>query len=663
MATLFGDFLNGVDANAGNTFANRFKSWTNGATAARTAPGDVIRWMKSPDPTTLGSCTWTNNSASVTIPAGTILDVDTCEGAWTSVSANVTQSNTTTAKQGTNSLSLAIAAGFTTGTVAYLTLPGTLNCSSYDTLSMCMRLDASSIAANTFRVDLCSDTLGATPVDSFTINFATPSTTGIFGKIVISKGSALGSSIRSIALVALLDPGAVTVILDNIIVSKSPSSADCLTHASLIAISSSPTGFDHWYAIKAITGTTVTLETLPNSLAATAGKLYMQPTVTATTYVRQPILVPQLGVGVLDNSTNESGTLGNPIMHSGGWNTTDMTTQTGETFISPVFGNTPSVMFNILHSYISMEKISLCSGSGFSSGSGSGVTNFLATDCHFIGSTGSFAALAGGMWYFTRCHSNGGSPTTSNNFGGYEGTVIWDDCHCCALSVGGTTGMFNLNSFVRCIDCTASGGNSFGFYITSDIYGVALERCKTKGNATAGVGMKLVGGSAVGNNCELGETDEVAHLTTSESAFYSENHDGVQGACNIDGNRFLITTDASVRHTASGNSWKVAVISTLADATFPAKFLIGTRYMPSGVAVAVKVWARRTNTGLTVSLVVPKYAGVITTAGSASMTAIADTWEQLSVSVTPAADGVVEVWGYCYGGSTFSGYFDDLSFT
>ncbi len=661
MTTLFGDYANGVDANDGTSFANRFKSWTNGATAARTAPGDIIRWMKSPDPTTLGSCTWTNGSASVTIPAGTILDIETCEGAWTAVAANVTQSNTTTAKQGTNSLTLTVAGAFTTGQIAYKTLPGTLNCSSYDTLSCYLRFDIASIAANTFRIDLCSDNLGATPVDSFTIDYATSSTANIWAKIVKSKGSALGATINSISLVALLDPGAVTIRIDNIFVSKSPSTADCLTLASLIAISTSPTGFDHWYVIKSASGTTVVLETLHSSTAATAGKLYVQPTVTTTTYVRQPILLPLVG-GVLANVTQEAGTQGSPITHSGGWDTTNMTSQTGETFLMSIFGGLGAPFFDIEHSFISMEKLSYCNGNIFTGGSSAtGLKEFLCTDCHALGMTSNFATILGGDWRFTRCHSNGASPFVPSTFTNHIGNIEFNDCHCNALSAGGTAGLFTMNYFCNAIDCTAANSNSYGFYIISDSGGVMLERCKTKGCLTAGIGL-IVGASATGNNCELNEADEVAHLSTDDSRFYSQNHDGVNGACLIDGNRFLTTTDASVRHTASGYSWKVSVISTDADVNFPVKLLLGTRWLASGVATTITVWAQRTNTGLTVQLVVPKYAGTITTAASASIAAAANTWEQLSVSVTPAADGVMEVWGYCYGGSTYSGYFDDLGF-
>lgn len=54
MAIFYIDFVNGNDDNDGSSWALAWKSLTNGATAARIAPGDEIRIAKSPDPTSLG---------------------------------------------------------------------------------------------------------------------------------------------------------------------------------------------------------------------------------------------------------------------------------------------------------------------------------------------------------------------------------------------------------------------------------------------------------------------------------------------------------------------------------------------------------------------------------------------------------------------------------
>src|SRR4030065_1552457 len=124
MATFYLDYINGSDANNGSTWALAWKTLTLGATLARIAPADVIRIAKSPDTTSLGiTALWTNLSKTVTLASALNLTVELCETAWTA-SANVTATASTTRKEGANSASLAIAAGFTTGKVAYKALAG-----------------------------------------------------------------------------------------------------------------------------------------------------------------------------------------------------------------------------------------------------------------------------------------------------------------------------------------------------------------------------------------------------------------------------------------------------------------------------------------------------------------------------------------------------------
>ena len=77
--------------------------------------------------------------------------------------------------------------------------------------------------------------------------------------------------------------------------------------------------------------------------------------------------------------------------------------------------------------------------------------------------------------------------------------------------------------------------------------------------------------------------------------------------------------------------------------------------------VTVSCWFRRSNTGITGKLVCRggQIAGVSADV-SASMTAAADTWEQLTINFTPTAAGVVEIEAWAYGGTTYSVYVDDI---
>lgn len=108
----------------GTSFANRWRSATNGATTTRIAPGDTIRLMASPEPTLLGNATWTNLSKNVTLPATVTAVVNNCDSNWVA-STNATCSlNTSSYKQGTSAVGIAIVDAFTTGLVAYFATKG-----------------------------------------------------------------------------------------------------------------------------------------------------------------------------------------------------------------------------------------------------------------------------------------------------------------------------------------------------------------------------------------------------------------------------------------------------------------------------------------------------------------------------------------------------------
>jgi hypothetical protein len=73
---------------------------------------------------------------------------------------------------------------------------------------------------------------------------------------------------------------------------------------------------------------------------------------------------------------------------------------------------------------------------------------------------------------------------------------------------------------------------------------------------------------------------------------------------------------------------------------------------------------RRSNTALTMRLVCKggQIAGVASDVVSA-MTANANTWEELTITFTPTEIGVVEIVSEAWGGTTYSGWVDDMTIT
>ena len=124
----------------------------------------------------------------------------------------------------------------------------------------------------------------------------------------------------------------------------------------------------------------------------------------------------------------------------------------------------------------------------------------------------------------------------------------------------------------------------------------------------------------------------------------------------------LAQTDTTTRHTASGTSIKfsptsASVVTEITPLTYP----LGKFKCVSGVEKTISVWMRRDNTGINGTIYLPSgnIAGV-TASLTDSITAAADTWEELSVTFTPTEDGYVDLWAFIWGGSAYNLYIDDI---
>lgn len=347
MATFFLDYEGGSDAADGLSFANRWKTINNGATAARIAPGDTIRVMASPDPTSLGiNATWTNLSPTVTLASALNVLVDNCDTAWTA-SPNVTcTANTSTYRTATGSASTAFAGAFTTGLASFRALGSAQNYSAYQGLTFWIQTNIA-IAASTLSLRLCSDVAGVTTVNTIVIP-ALP-VANVWVPVYVDTAGALGASIQSIALYADSDPGTPTVLLDNISVVKA-AGADNLNLTSLI---SKNTAGEFWWAIRSINGTAVVLDNAPGSGSASTPKGYVGTTEAVTTHKRETIKVVMSGSAA--QPVQDSGTAGNLITFSCGWNRTDMSTQTGYTYMDGQGGVGIGWEFSV-HSFVHVDR-------------------------------------------------------------------------------------------------------------------------------------------------------------------------------------------------------------------------------------------------------------------------------------------------------------------
>jgi len=752
MATYYLDYDGGNDANDGTTFANRWKTWTSGATAARIAPGDTIRVMKSKDPTSLGiNGTWTDapsagpfatssitsstNASPISVTTGThglstgdyvwitghttntnanghwkitvtssttfTLDGSTGNGtggatgtyqivtngvvtlasaltktiastgnqgegrtAWTA-SANVTTSlSTSMLRSGDVTDSIAVQAAFTTGLAAYKALGSAVDFSAYKQVSFNIMQIAGTAASASgdISIKLCSDTAGATPVN--TINVPGLAINNTMNTFTVDTGAALGSSIQSVALYVNTDRGTQTFIIDNIIACKDSTSNDSLTLSSLIGKNS---GNETWYGIASIKDTQVILDNGRNTntvLGFHAG--YSGTTETVTTYKREPTIT--LGnANATVSSVTDSGTAGSYINFEGGWDRTNMTTQDGETWYASQNASGTGLLISG-KSFISINKINMV---GYSTGLQ------VSTASHHIIIDN----------YSGNCNNNNGILMTSS----IPSNILFKTINAlnnnvgAALSISGSASV-TINTLNSISNNTATSSTNAALTILTSNSVVIRNLGNVTNNryyGVSGFGLTSYNGTFSKNYtavCTANAVSQNAYIyfrntTMSGTEFdtsgtanglyiYSEKHDKTTDNHYIFGNYGVITSDTSVRHTASGISWKMSPTSTSADSIFPLKLSIAKIACTSGNLVTVKAWMRRDDTGLTMSLVCPgnQISGVSSDVTS-SMTAAANTWEELTITFTPSEAGTVEIFAYAYGGSTFNGYVDDMTIT
>jgi hypothetical protein len=773
--TYYLDNDGGNDANNGTTFALRWKTITNGATLSRIAPGDEIRIMASPDPTSIGNATWTgggrpassagspsstnttpivvtlnghglvagdyisltgqagntnaigvwkvgtttantfeilnmdgsNTTGNAVGPAsGGVTKVNNCmvktatplvqnialcggrgeKPAWTA-SANVSAVQSTTQyKEGNSSAEILIGGAFTTGKAAYYTLPSTLDLSSYQQVSFWVRLNLGNVGvAGQAYIALCTDTTGDTVAHQ--CNIPALGATSVWVPVTVNLGTNLNAAIQSVALYVVTDIAAQTFLIDNIIACKAASSADSVTLNSLIS-KSDGTGDEAWYAIQSINNDVIMLANANGNTSQTTNiRGYNGVTETVTTYKRDTTkTVPAASAATVVASINDNGNSANLITYSGGWNRTDMSTQTGFTW----YDGSNGLGFGLYASARTFNQIDRLNFCRYTTG---------------IQFTSSTADTIVGSAYTTASTSVGldlGSGTTrisctslwANNNGtigvNYAGTssVIADIKLASNNSQNGLALTGAQYVTVGSIIGGNNGGNSDG-----DIRFAATFNC-TIGTATltnssgsgivtnGGVGFNnyINGGSSSGhiygifpfattelyfNNFTINDGTDVAPSGSVVGFIYFNRLD------NTDNNSWVYQTgfgtvnqQTAVVDSPATTSWRMRPTSTNAAANSPLLLKLGTVVCAASSAVTVTARMRRDNTALTMRLVCPggQITGVSTSVSS-DMTAAANTWETVTITFTPTKAGAVDIYAHAFGGTTFSGYVCNLTAT
>lgn len=649
MATYYLDPA-GNDANDGTSFANRKRTLT-AFSAAILAPGDTIRLIASPDPATPGNATWTDNSGTVTWAAAKNLVIDNCETNWTA-SANVTCAlSTSTKKQGTNAQTITPATGFTTGKLAYRTLPATLDLSAFEQVSLWIQQGFPATAGQ-LELKLCSDTTGDTPVNTLSIPL------GEFGQwtaAVINNAGALGASIASIALYCTADPGTFAIRLDNIVACKAAASADCVTHQHVVGKNTG--GEPDWYAIQSIDDSSVILGGARTIAGTTAPRPYRGTSETVATYT----LLGLPAWSTTEHSVTDSGTEAAPIVISGGWNRTDMSTQTGVSYFNGGHFH-PCAINAGPRSFISISKVGgllmaeasvKCTGASHLS-----LDLEQSVGCQYGAYYTSGAPAGSQRIKFDAIQGMTNAAGAMHT----EGSDI--DAEFIGRRIHGSVGSSALTLMPRCryavdkIDNNTGNGINLLYFTTGSV--------KFPGTTFANNGANIAWGGGPVTLVMDGATLAAPTLSNDGERLKVSRFGGAANDHRVFAKNFLVASATDQRHTASGISWKVSPTdATNCNSRNPAEFCVGRIAVSAGALVTVKCWMRRDSTGISAGLRIPasSFPGVGTSKVETLMTAAIDTWEEITLTFTPTVAGVVEVLGVAWGGTTFNAWFDDLTVT
>jgi hypothetical protein len=659
MTIFYLDPVGGNDANNGESFPDRWKTINGGPTAARVAPGDEIRFIESPAPTLIGNCTWTTGASarSITVPAGTVKLVDALavNTGWVAA-AHVTVNASGTRIIGAGAITFAVGAAFTTGKLAHK--PLTMDLSAFQQVNVWLRTSVA-LTAGTVFLDLCSDAGGDVPIVSIPY---TDYTAGAWFAGLNGHTGSIGT-INSIALRATADPGTPTISINCLWASKAPGSADEITLATMVsktAYTTSPplrgtgTGDEPMFGVMGVTSDTVVVLSRTgnqDTSAENTGRGYDGAAGTVATYAHQcvPFTEPRIW------SPNEAGTAADQTVWTGGWSASDMATRTGMTRYMLSSRNYSAGGFGF-HTFRNFVMNTSLGGNTLPGSDGCRVENSLLTSCGFAAN--GFAQS--GLSAADVCYSAGGGPSLggTNQPNGSVLENIYSYLNAVSYNGG--------RNFVRGLTIRNNGGYGLNFNGNPGNEYICADDVVTLNNQSGGI-FVAQGVNALLRNADLREASDVFFVSNGNDGLLS-----VESLGKIAGNDTLrhsygrMTRQTAVKDTQA-SSWRVQVTSTNAVARGPVRLPLGKFEITCGVTTTIAMRMRRDNAGLSMGLSYMPTEGLpgITTEQRALMTAAANTWETVSLSLSPTGSGtqIISLDVVAWGGTTFNGYLEAITVT
>ena len=604
-----------------------------------------------------------------------------------------------------------VAAGFTTGKAWYYKLDATLDLSSYQQISMMFGTRASDANNNTshIRLALCTDDTGDTIAHS--VEIPGFQKRGMY-PVVKDFGANLNSAIKSIAIYIDSDTGTHDIRMTNIVACPASSNASTMTHQHIVGkntaaepvwwqpqylwedhiIFGQPSGVDFDYHSYINHGTHMST--------------YAHTSETVPLYKILPYYTHKINTGLTQNDINKfrfyvkfrdpetanpAGTFeASPTTSiTGGWNTTDMSTQDSITWIyvgdrsNQFLGGGDDNQSNLNFSHfglLGMSTTSLWHMRGNNITVGTIHQGNQASGVFYISSVRDGNAVFDKLYICQSSFSGLGS--SSNRFDPmYQKLLRLKDVR--HFGCGSNTfGNINYNGEGIMIDHMETYGNRFIFqnqYRQSSTEMVQVKNLIAK-NIESTLGSNPIPAKFYNSTISFVQQERYEWSNThrghggSMNAF--ENYNGTSGDSRIFFDWGDIKTETSVRHGTAGTAWAFRPTMVFGS-TFsrgqlyanttrlPLYLQIAEFYAVANKEVTCKAFMRRTDTGLTMRLKVNfrKSYPHVSQDHVANMSANADTWQEVTLTFTPISSGIIYINAEAFGGNSFTGYVDSISLT
>lgn len=724
-----------VDTNDATTFANRVQSTRGGFTAARIAPGEDMRVMKSPKGSLTGCAIGYVENASLdastdvitanghpfendepifflygsTVSAGSVYYVrdvtantfkcsttrgggavnfgtsgtvhvgsffvkvpntnhkmiTDCASAtnWTGGTNVTPTASATNALYWSNCILLTVGASPATGRLALYDIGSSVDLSSWSAIELYL-VHNTNRSAGTWTIRFYSD-VGTTEIAGSEITIPSHAQSTCVARF--DKRAALPSNVRSIAIETSVSiPAAATIRILSFAAMHSPHvTPNAITTTCIFSKSSWASGDWKKYGDKAVIhrcGGYVSDTRIFLGLSAAqafAGWFGPNITISDTLYVYHAVFSTYC-----ESSNNneaieppEAGTAAARNSVSGGWNSTDMSTQGSEDItVIGFLTNLGRCWSGSVNQFYDWSRIFVIGTLGGTNGSSTNDRTF--TDCGMINGVG--LTLSG-----ERCKYNG----FIYGLGGSNGSVITLGVGCFAsgLKFFGTANLMALStnpaSLFDDVTIINHASSALVASVNSSRSGHSIERVSVMTCASLLSAPTNNASDCVVGKVEYSMVGTIRSNVSDPGTVSVERFNGVDGDCRSWGPYHEISRVTDVVDGTATASMKVGIVSaTAASANNPLRRLMfiykHSSAYTAGQTISVSCRFRRSHATNIIPWLMVRGGSVVATDQKTAMTAAANTWETVTVSFTALASSEeIYIFWECSANTTATEFF------